>query len=171
MLITTGHLAGTWGLYNVGSTSMQRHDVASTLRRRCINVMCPLGSLSYKFALQATRTCRIVRNNVKHLENHDILNKCQQGFRVKRSCETQIIPLFHELASSLDSTIQTDMLILDFSRALDLVPHQRLLNKVHHYGIRGCTLKWIASFLNSITQQVIVEGQSSEKVQVVSGVR
>ena len=35
--------AGTGRLYNVGSTSMQRHDVASTLRRRCINVMCPLG--------------------------------------------------------------------------------------------------------------------------------
>ena len=30
-------------LYNVLSTSMQRHDVASTLRRRCVNVMCALG--------------------------------------------------------------------------------------------------------------------------------
>ena len=35
--------ADTWRLYNVASTSMQRHDVASTLRRRCINVMCTLG--------------------------------------------------------------------------------------------------------------------------------
>ena len=35
--------ADTWRLYNVASTSMQRHDVASTFRRRCINVMCPLG--------------------------------------------------------------------------------------------------------------------------------
>ena len=34
---------GTWRLYNVASASMQRHDVASTLRRRYINVMCPLG--------------------------------------------------------------------------------------------------------------------------------
>ena len=32
--------AGTWRKYNVASTSMQRHDVASTLRRRCIYVMC-----------------------------------------------------------------------------------------------------------------------------------
>ena len=32
--------AGTWRLYNVVSTSMQRHDVASTLRRRCIDVIC-----------------------------------------------------------------------------------------------------------------------------------
>ena len=41
--IPPGPPAGTWRLYNVGSTSMQRHDVASTLRRRCINVMCLLG--------------------------------------------------------------------------------------------------------------------------------
>ena len=34
---------GTRHLYKVASTPMQRHDVASTLRRHCINVMCPLG--------------------------------------------------------------------------------------------------------------------------------
>ena len=35
--------AGKWRLYNVASTSMQRHDVASTLIRRYLNVACPLG--------------------------------------------------------------------------------------------------------------------------------
>ena len=35
--------AGTWRKYNVASTLMQRHDVASTLRRRYIYVMYPLG--------------------------------------------------------------------------------------------------------------------------------
>ena len=38
------HPAGTWGKYNVTSTSMQCHDVASTLRWRYIYVMCLLGS-------------------------------------------------------------------------------------------------------------------------------
>ena len=36
---------GTWRWYNVASMSMQRHDVALTLRRRCINVMRPLGGI------------------------------------------------------------------------------------------------------------------------------
>ena len=35
--------AGTWRKYNVASTLMQRHDVASTLRRRYIFVMCLPG--------------------------------------------------------------------------------------------------------------------------------
>ena len=33
---------------NVASTSMQRLDVASTLRRRCLNVMCPQGKTLYR---------------------------------------------------------------------------------------------------------------------------
>ena len=42
--LATLNLVGTQR-YNVVSMSMQRHDVASTLMRRCINVMCPLGRL------------------------------------------------------------------------------------------------------------------------------
>ena len=112
----------------------------------------------------------IVSNMVKHLEKHDILNDCQHGFRAKRSCETQIPTLYHELTASLDKKTQTDMVTLDFSKAFDRVPHQRLLKKIHHYGIRDNTFKWIASFLSQRTQQVLVEGQSSEKVPVISGV-
>ena len=41
--------AGTWHLYNVASTSMQRHrhDITSTLMWRFINVMCPLGNIKH----------------------------------------------------------------------------------------------------------------------------
>jgi len=80
------------------------------------------------------------------------------------------LTLSHELAYSLDKGIQTDMVVLDFSKAFDLVPHQRLLKKLGHYGIRGSTHRWISSFLSSRTQQVIVEGATSDQVPVVSGV-
>ena len=82
----------------------------------------------------------------------------------------RILTLYHELAASLDKKIQTDIIILDFSKEFDRVPHQRLLKKVHHCGIQVTTYQWISSFPNSRTQQVLVEGQSSEKVPVVSGV-
>jgi hypothetical protein len=41
----------------------------------------------------------------------------------RRSCETQLLTLTHELAKSLDSGIQQDPIILDFSKAFDKVPH------------------------------------------------
>ena len=62
------------------------------------------------------------------------------------------------------------MIILDFSKAFDRVPHQRLLKKACHYGIRGHTLQWITSFLHGRTQRVLVHGQSFDEVPVVSGV-
>ena len=63
-----------------------------------------------------------------------------------------------------------DLVILDFSKVFDRVPHQRLLAKINHYGIQGQTYKWIESFLSDRSQQVIVDGAVSDKAPVVSGV-
>jgi len=62
------------------------------------------------------------------------------------------------------------MKVLDFSKAFDRVPHQRLLRKLDHYGIRGLTHSWISSFLHGRTQRVLVQGQSSDEAPVISGV-
>ena len=63
-----------------------------------------------------------------------------------------------------------DLVILDFAKAFDRVPNRRLLGKLDHYGIRGSTHQWITSFLRQRTQQVIVDGATSEKAPVLSGV-
>jgi hypothetical protein len=42
--------------------------------------------------------------------------------------------------------------------------------KLHYYGIRGKTLRWVQSFLAKRTQQVVVEGETSSVGQVTSGV-
>jgi hypothetical protein len=62
------------------------------------------------------------------------------------------------------------MAILDFSKAFDVVPHQRLLLKIEHYGIRGQTLQFIRSFLSGRSQTVIVDGMASDPAPVSSGV-
>ena len=112
----------------------------------------------------------ITSNILKHLEDNSILTDCQHGFRARRSCETQLLTLLHELADSIDRGKQMDLVILDFSKAFDRVPHQRLLAKINHYGIQGQTYKWIESFLSDRSQQVIVDGAVSHKAPVVSGV-
>ena len=52
----------------------------------------------------------------------------------------------------------------------DVVPHQRLLHKLDHYGIRGPTLLWIQNFLITRTQKVVVDGSFSDTAHVGSGV-
>ena len=42
--------------------------------------------------------------------------------------------------------------------------------KLDHYGVRGNSLKWIQDFLSGRTQQVVLEGSSSDVSPVTSGV-
>ena len=71
---------------------------------------------------------------------------------------------------NLDHGKQTDVLLLDFSKAFDTVPNKRLLKKLDHYGIRRQLIKWIESWLWGRTQTVVVNGSQSSPVTVTSGV-
>ena len=65
---------------------------------------------------------------------------------------------------------QTDVIIMYFAKAFDKVPHRRLLYKLGYYGIRGSTHKWISSWLSERSQKVVLDGQASDPVPVLSGV-
>ena len=65
---------------------------------------------------------------------------------------------------------QTDLVLLDFSKAFYKVRQLKLLLKLHRYGIRGPTLKWIQAFLSDRTQTVVILNEKSTTVAVISGV-
>ena len=65
---------------------------------------------------------------------------------------------------------QIDCVFLDFSKAFDRVPHNRLCNKLSYYGIRGPLLLWIKHYLPNRQQKVIIDGTSSYPSNVISGV-
>ena len=65
---------------------------------------------------------------------------------------------------------QTDLIMMDFAKAFDKVPHRRLFYKLEYYWIRGSTNYWINSLLSGRTQQVVLDGQASDPVPVLSGV-
>ena len=52
--------------------------------------------------------------------------------------------------TTLNQKDQVDMIILDFSKAFDTVPHDKLLHKLKHYGIRGNVHDWISVFLKHV---------------------
>ena len=107
---------------------------------------------------------------MKHLESNGILHSCQHGFRHNRSCESQLISLVHELMQNHDNNIQSDIILTDFAKAFDKVPHNRLLYKLQWYGISGKIHQWINSFLSNRSQKVTVEGSFSTPTLVTSGV-
>ncbi|KAK3092025.1 hypothetical protein FSP39_024520 [Pinctada imbricata] len=107
---------------------------------------------------------------IQHLEHHNILTDFQHGFRKRRSTETQLILTIDDLAKSIDVNEQVDCILLDFSKAFDKVPHNRLLMKLHHYGVRGALHQWMSSFLRGRVQQIVLDGQTSTPSAVTSGV-
>ena len=107
---------------------------------------------------------------MSHLDKHDILTDVQHGFRKSHSCETQLITTIEEIARNLDQGSQTDAILLDFSKAFDIVPHQRLLLKLDRYGLRGEIKGWIQAWLCDKKQTVVVDGDKSAPVKVKSGV-
>ena len=107
---------------------------------------------------------------MKHFILQNILTDFQHGFRKARSCESQLLITVDDIARNLDNGLQTDVVLLDFSKAFDKVPHQRLLHKLRHYGVTGNLLTWIGGFLQGRVQTVILEGESSQQSPVSSGV-
>ena len=115
----------------------------------------------------------LLSNTNAHLALDSILADCQHGFRSQRPCETQLVQFVHDIISNLDGAVNlgrklTDLIIMDFAKAFDKVPYRRLLHKLDYYGIRGSTHKWINSWLSGRTQQVVLNGQASDPVPVLS---
>ena len=112
----------------------------------------------------------IYSNIMDHLGQHSIMSDKHHGFRSKHSTETQLILTTPDLSKSLNNKSQVDMIIMDFSKAFDTVPHSRLLNKFKRYGISNKTHAWISKFLTSREQRVVVSGEHSPWTHVESGV-
>ena len=120
--------------------------------------------------------CKVLEHIVassmaKHFTELDILYDLQHGFREKRYCETQLIMRVDELAKNMQMGKQTDLILLDFSKAFDKVAYEKLLLKLHQYGIRGDILHWIKDFLDNRKQTVVINVINSDEVPVSSGVQ
>ena len=60
---------------------------------------------------------------------------------------------------------QADIILLDLGKHLT-----KLLLKLHQYGIRGDTLKWIKDFSDNRKETAVINGINSDEVPVSSGV-
>ena len=114
---------------------------------------------------------KIIRESIfKHLEEHNLLTEHQHGFVTGKSCVTNLLGVMDDWTKALDNGTPIDAIYLDFSKAFDSVPHQRLIKKVEAYGIGGKTKDWLKDFLIGRKQRVRVNGALSSWKDVTSGV-
>ena len=79
---------------------------------------------------------------------------------------TQLLEFIDDVTLNMENGKQTDILIMDFSKASDKVSHSLLLHKLHYYGIQGELHSGIQNFLSNRKQAVVLEGEKSDYVAV-----
>ena len=69
---------------------------------------------------------------ITHLEGNNLIGDSQHGFRNKHSCVTSLLDFFAHVIDTYDTgnNKAVDLIYLDFRKAFDKVPHERLLLKV-----------------------------------------
>ena len=112
----------------------------------------------------------VARRLVQYMEEADLFNRRQHGFRRNRSCLSQLLEHHHQILALLEDGAGVDVVYLDFAKAFDKVDHGVLFRKLRLLGVGGELLAWIHSFLTERLQAVVVGGSRSSEARVKSGV-
>lgn len=102
---------------------------------------------------------------VKFIEENDILSPSQFGFRQGKSTSDAIVEVIDSVYPAIDKKVKSAVILMDLSRAFDLVSHDTLLKKMEKIGIREIPLKFFQSYLNGRVQQVKIHSFKTETIQ------
>ena len=92
------------------------------------------------------------------------------GFLPGRSTLTNLLEYLETLTRLVDEGHAVDVLYLDFRKAFDVVPKERLLSKMNSIGMGGKVVGWVREWLSGRTQKVVLNGKESGLGSVRSGV-
>ena len=104
------------------------------------------------------------------VDKFDLLYGHQYGFRKNRSTYMALLSLVYDLTQALEIGEHVVSVYLDFLKVFDTVDHMILLEKLYHYGVRGCAHDWFTSYLSNRWQFVTYNGVKSNLNNVKCGV-
>ena len=82
----------------------------------------------------------------------------------------KFVMFFEEITKWVDEGSPVDIIYLNFQKAFDKVPHQRLILKLKSHGMGNSIINWIEQWLTDRRQRVVVDGEVSSWKSVLSGV-
>uniref|UniRef100_A0A8C6Q3D2 Reverse transcriptase domain-containing protein n=1 Tax=Nothobranchius furzeri TaxID=105023 RepID=A0A8C6Q3D2_NOTFU len=108
---------------------------------------------------------------MKHLNEFQVMDTCQSGFRKQHSTETAHVRVFNDIFLALDSSFHVVLVLLDLSAAFDTIDHDILITRLHTWaGISGTALDWFRSYFCNRSARVMLDGCSSESQPLRWGV-
>ena len=104
------------------------------------------------------------------MSEYSLLSEFQFGFVKGISTCLQLLKILNDWTESIENGKFSDCIYLDYQKAFDTVPHQRLLSKMKSYNINSNIIEWTKHYLSNRTQYVELNGVKSESRNVVSGI-
>ena len=87
-----------------------------------------------------------------------------------KSCATNLLEFLEFVTRVVDEGKNMDIVFLDFAKAFDKVPKERLLVKLTAQGVGGRVKHWVRQWLTERKQRVVLNGEASDLAAVESGV-
>jgi hypothetical protein len=113
---------------------------------------------------------KILHTRISNYMNiNQLFNINQSGFRKDHSTIDHIIRLKVEAQNAVNSGHVTMVILLDFTRAFDMLWIDGLLLKMIKLNITGNSLKWIQAFLTNRINQVLISNTLSREYSPENG--
>jgi hypothetical protein len=118
--------------------------------------------------------CKIMESIIKdrimgHLLDNELIQESQHGFMPGKLCATNLVEFMDFVTKVVDEGKPVDLFYLDFAKAFDKVPRQRLVKKMRAKGLDPGVIAWIENWLTDRTQCVCVQGESLKVAQLILG--
>ena len=158
--LETAEIPNDWKKANV-SVIFKKGSRKEPGNYRPVSLTCHIGKILEKI---------IKEDMMKYLEENNLFFDSQHGFRNKKSCLTNLLEFVKFVTHKIDEGKPVDVVYLDFQKAFDKVPHERLLIKLEALGVKGMVLNWVREWLKDRIQRVVINGEESSWIKVTSGV-
>ena len=135
-----------------------------------INTIDPTGNIKFTSLTSVLSKImeRIIVNKIyKFLTAHSVLHRAQHGFVRGSSVCSNLLESLNDWTVYVQSRNQTTIIYVDFSKAFDVVSHEKLFIRLQSYKIGGTVLLWLQHFFCGRTHQTKI-GDSSDLLFLLS---
>ena len=106
----------------------------------------------------------------EYCAKNDLDENYQSAYRKHHSCETALLQVANAILTNMDSQQVTILTLLDLSAAFDTIPHDKFLRRLEEeYGIKDTALAWLTSYFGDRMQSVNINGTTSKKRALDTG--
>jgi len=102
---------------------------------------------NYRPVSMTSVVCKIMERMIRdvmmqHLTANDLIYKGHHGFMPRKSCVTNLLESMDTITDAVNNGFLVILILLDFEKAFDTVPHEEILEKLRAYGFDEKIVRW-----------------------------